>query len=239
MSTTKAQPSRLLNFDAILRITAKYGYVTPDMRSAKLTVESVSKPLDVKKGANRDEAVLEYGTTDTLLRKRIVTFSSISQWGHEYHQDKVAKAKALEATDPQAAHELYQAYLDGARISGELLSSNAKTFNMDLQKYDECVCQIVAITTENGKLLRVDGNTIRVKEVAAPAKFVGFGAAPMVDTTGAAEAEEVEEDEFTNMDRTALRKYITKNAVAFVVKTSMTDDDIRAGIRAAAIEAEA
>ena len=39
-------------------------------------------------------------------------------------------------------------------------------------------------------------------------------------------------DEFDNMDRTALKKYIKENELEIVVKKSMSDDDLRAAIRA-------
>lgn len=49
------------------------------------------------------------------------------------------------------------------------------------------------------------------------------------------EEEDVEEDgdEFDSMDRTALKKYISKNGLDVSVKKSMSDDDLREAIRAA------
>lgn len=52
------------------------------------------------------------------------------------------------------------------------------------------------------------------------------------------ETEEYEEDEFTDMDRSALKKYITKNGLDITVKKSMSDDDIRNLIRESVNEDE-
>jgi len=52
------------------------------------------------------------------------------------------------------------------------------------------------------------------------------------------ETAEAEEDEFTDMDRSELKKYIAKNKLDIVVKKSMSDDDIRELIRAAASKEE-
>ena len=52
------------------------------------------------------------------------------------------------------------------------------------------------------------------------------------------ETAEAEDDEFTDMDRSELKKYIAKNKLDIVVKKSMSDDDIRELIRAAASKEE-
>ena len=46
--------------------------------------------------------------------------------------------------------------------------------------------------------------------------------------------EDEDEDEFDSMDRAALKKYITENGLEISVKKSMSDDDLREAIRAAA-----
>ena len=51
-----------------------------------------------------------------------------------------------------------------------------------------------------------------------------------------AEEEESEEDEFTDMDRNELKKYISKNKLDITVKKSMSDEEIRNLIRANNIE---
>ena len=47
------------------------------------------------------------------------------------------------------------------------------------------------------------------------------------------DSETEEDDEFTDMDRTALKKYIKENRLDIVVKKSMSDDDLRDAIRQA------
>ena len=47
------------------------------------------------------------------------------------------------------------------------------------------------------------------------------------------DSETEEDDEFTDMDRTALKKYIKENGLDIVVKKSMSDDDLRDAIRQA------
>ena len=47
------------------------------------------------------------------------------------------------------------------------------------------------------------------------------------------DSETEEDDEFTDMDRTALKKYIKENGFDIVVKKSMSDDDLRDAIRQA------
>lgn len=53
------------------------------------------------------------------------------------------------------------------------------------------------------------------------------------------DAEEAEGDEFDDMDRSELKKYISKNGLEISVKKSMSDDDLREAIRAASKEEDA
>lgn len=52
------------------------------------------------------------------------------------------------------------------------------------------------------------------------------------------ESEESDGDEFDDMERSELKKYIKDNGLDVTVKKSMTDDDLRAAIRAASATAE-
>lgn len=53
------------------------------------------------------------------------------------------------------------------------------------------------------------------------------------------DAEDTEGDEFDDMDRSELKKYISKNGLEISVKKSMSDDDLREAIRAASKEEDA
>ena len=53
------------------------------------------------------------------------------------------------------------------------------------------------------------------------------------------DAEDAEGDEFDDMDRSELKKYISKNGLEISVKKSMSDDDLREAIRAASKEEDA
>lgn len=53
------------------------------------------------------------------------------------------------------------------------------------------------------------------------------------------DAEEAEGDEFDDMDRSELKKYISKNGLEISVKKSMSDDDLREAIRAASKDEDA
>lgn len=53
------------------------------------------------------------------------------------------------------------------------------------------------------------------------------------DTDNEEDAEDTEGDEFDDMDRSELKKYISKNGLEISVKKSMSDDDLREAIRAA------
>jgi hypothetical protein len=53
------------------------------------------------------------------------------------------------------------------------------------------------------------------------------------------DAEDAEGDEFDDMDRSELKKYISKNGLEISVKKSMSDDDLREAIRAASKEDDA
>lgn len=52
------------------------------------------------------------------------------------------------------------------------------------------------------------------------------------------DAEDAEGDEFDDMDRSELKKYISKNGLEISVKKSMSDDDLREAIRAASKDEE-
>ena len=53
------------------------------------------------------------------------------------------------------------------------------------------------------------------------------------------DAEDAEGDEFDDMDRSELKKYISKNGLEISVKKSMSDDDLREAIRAASKDEDA
>lgn len=53
------------------------------------------------------------------------------------------------------------------------------------------------------------------------------------------DTEDAEGDEFDDMDRSELKKYISKNGLEISVKKSMSDDDLREAIRAASKEEDA
>lgn len=53
------------------------------------------------------------------------------------------------------------------------------------------------------------------------------------------DAEDTEGDEFDDMDRSELKKYISKNGLEISVKKSMSDDDLREAIRAASKDEDA
>lgn len=53
------------------------------------------------------------------------------------------------------------------------------------------------------------------------------------------DAEDTEGDEFDDMDRSELKKYISKNGLEISVKKSMSDDDLREAIRVASKEEDA
>lgn len=53
------------------------------------------------------------------------------------------------------------------------------------------------------------------------------------------DAEEAEGDEFNDMDRSELKKYISKNGLEISAKKSMSDDDLREAIRAASKDEDA
>ena len=59
------------------------------------------------------------------------------------------------------------------------------------------------------------------------------------DTPEEDDAEDAEGDEFDDMDRSELKKYISKNGLEISVKKSMSDDDLREAIRAASKEEDA
>ena len=59
------------------------------------------------------------------------------------------------------------------------------------------------------------------------------------DTPEEDDAEDAEGDEFDDMDRSELKKYISKNGLEISVKKSMSDDDLREAIRAASKDEDA
>lgn len=59
------------------------------------------------------------------------------------------------------------------------------------------------------------------------------------DTPEEDDAEDTEGDEFDDMDRSELKKYISKNGLEISVKKSMSDDDLREAIRAASKDEDA
>lgn len=59
------------------------------------------------------------------------------------------------------------------------------------------------------------------------------------DTPEEDDAEDAEGDEFDDMDRSELKKYVSKNGLEISVKKSMSDDDLREAIRAASKDEDA
>lgn len=151
-----------LTLASIKNITAKYGVVKSSNVGdvMKHTIESVSNPFDVKNGAG--ELVSEYGNSDSILRKKIVTFKAISEVGHAYAAKLIAEAFAAEkAGDADAAHELYQEYLNKARFSTSILSTEPG-FELDLQRGDRVSVEVEEYEGEKGNILRGTGKTLRV-----------------------------------------------------------------------------
>lgn len=157
-----------LTLKSIQNITSKYGLVTPAEagQTIKQTVERMGAAFDVTKGEDK-APVFEYGNEGMILRKKVITFKAISSIGHDFHRSKLIEAYKLEqAKDAQGAHVLYQEYLDGARFSASVLSTE-QPFNYDLTNGDEVK---VKVEIWDDKIIRGTGRTIKLlapKEVAA------------------------------------------------------------------------
>lgn len=151
-----------LTLASIKNITAKYGVVKASNvgDAMKHTIESVSSPFDVKNGAG--ELVQEFGNEGMILRKKIITFKAISEVGHAFAGKLIAEAFAAEkAGDADAAHELYQEYLNKARFTASILSTEP-SFNLDIQRGDRVSVEVEVYEGEKGNILRGTGKTLRV-----------------------------------------------------------------------------
>lgn len=138
-----ANERRFLTKDAIINITAKYGIVRPDNVGDVMqhTVESVSAPFDVK--TKEGKTVNEFGSEDALLQKKIVTFKAISEFGHRFHKAKLKEAYALELEGKaEEADALYQQYLNGARFSASILSTQP-AWTLDIVRNDRMKVDVV------------------------------------------------------------------------------------------------
>lgn len=152
-----ATEKRLWTKQSIINLTAKYGIVKVDNVGDTMqhTVESVSSAFDVQK--KDGTTVMEFGSEDTVLQKKIVTFKAITELGHRFHKAKLREAQALEAAgDAEGASELYQQYLNGARLSASILSTYP-SWNIDLVRGDKVKVDIINF---EDKLLK--GDNVRV-----------------------------------------------------------------------------
>lgn len=167
-NATRQPVKNPLTLKSIQNITAKYGLVTPAEagQTIKQTVERMGAAFDVTKGEDK-APVFEYGNEGMILRKKVITFKAISSIGHDFHRSKLIDAYKLEqAGDAQGAHVLYQEYLDGARFSASVLSTE-QPFNFDLTNGDEVKLKV---EIWDDKIIRGTGKTIKLmapKEVAA------------------------------------------------------------------------
>lgn len=156
----------------VRNITNKYGYVTPDNVGDTMehTVERISLPFDVKNKAG--ELVMEARNEGIVLQKKIITFKAISSVGHDFHKSKLAEGYQLEKSgDAQAAHWMYQEYLDGARFSANILSSDA-AWNLDIQRNDKVKVEVELFEGEgNARILRGTGKTLRIQAAIKAARF--------------------------------------------------------------------
>lgn len=106
------------------------------------------------------------GYEGTVLQKRILNTKSNSELAMSnprtqgYLRDAL---KAERAGDADAAHELFNKYLNACQLSfGYLLPND--TLDAALGAGVDIAAEIVVVTTENGSLLTIDPKTIRVEE---------------------------------------------------------------------------
>ena len=175
--TTKIMATNklILTKKIVERMTANYGVVTTDQVGEGRKIHVVSQMSSAFNVENKDgDTVMEYGNTGAILQKKLINFKAISMEGHKANLAILREAVELEEDgDAEGASALYQKYLNAARFSCSVLSTEP-AFNLDLSDGDEVTIRVESYTNDAGSIfLRGNGRSLKVKEATAAPMFKG------------------------------------------------------------------
>jgi hypothetical protein len=156
---------RKLNLDAVKNIFNSRANVTKGLVGKRviLTVQSPGTEIEVKN--KEGENVMEAGTDDTLLMKKIFNCKANSAVAiaNDRNREILKSANELEKSGSiDKAHDGYNDYLNKVQLSFSVLSTQS-IFNK-IQQGCEVAGQVQLISTENGEILTLDPKTITVQE---------------------------------------------------------------------------
>lgn len=198
-----------------------------------LTVQGNGTVIDVTNA--KGELVQSVREPGTVLQKKIVNFranSAVAMANPDNRKLLFDAITAEKAGDTQKADELFSSYLNKVQISYGLLLP--ATISDQLTSGCDISAKIQKITVKNadgsvkGHIFTLEDGSINIMapEVAGMTSFSFPDEEEDDETTVPAE------DQFAAMDRAALVKFNKDNALGLKTK-NMTDDEIRAGVRAA------
>lgn len=154
-----------VTLDVVKAITKKRGTIHEAQEGQRVivTVRGNGNVIDVAR--KNGELVLQAGTTDTVLRKKIynVVANSAVAMSNTINRELIQEGyKAEKAGDVQMAADCYGAYLNNTQVSISILAGHKlwKT----LQDGDDVQGIVQLIEGPNGQVLTLDPSTLSVKE---------------------------------------------------------------------------
>lgn len=155
----------LLNKDAIVRIMNKRALITKALvgRKVLLTIQGNGTVVDVL--TKDGDPVMSITDPDVVLQKKIFNVRANSEVAMSNSRNKQILKDAIaaeKAGDEQAAHELYNDFLNKSQVSFGVILPSAIADK--LGNGVDIAAKVELISTENGELLTIDPSTISVKE---------------------------------------------------------------------------
>lgn len=170
-----SQTTRQLDSKQVFTIMNRRMAVPADKvgKNVRLTIRGNGNTIDVKnKAGELIQSVVEAGT---LFQKVIFNLDANSGIAMKSLLNKdlsTAAIKAERAGDKETASKLFSDFLNAVQMSFSV-PTTAKALLAQLGDRVEIIAKVVMVTTENGSLLTIDPNTIRVAqpEELAPTVF--------------------------------------------------------------------